>query len=68
MENNIKLVEELKSGNSSRTTFFKNEVIKQLKKFNKDTNEETVDYYFNLAIDSYDESVKIPFVFHIGAV
>lgn len=68
MENNIKLVEELKSGNSSRTTFFKNEVIKQLKKFDKDTNEETVDYYFNLAIDSYDESVKIPFVFHIGAV
>ncbi len=68
MENNIKLVEELKSGNSSRTTFFKNEVIKQLKKFNKDTNEETVDYYFNLAIDSYDESVKIPFIFHISAV
>lgn len=68
MSKNSELVNELRSGKSSRVTFFKEKVKEELKKNNIDINESTVDNIFNKALDTYTDDIKIPFLFHIKAV
>ena len=68
MNQNLEIIEKLKSGNVERTNYFKNEARKYLRTLGIDFDEEMVDSFLKQAIDTCTEEVKIPFLFHLKAV
>ena len=68
MLNNKKTIDELKSGNFDRINFFKDKIKEELTKMNILGEEELVNNILNTAIESCDENIKIPFLFHLKAV
>ncbi len=68
MLNNQKIIDELKSENIDRINFFKDKIKEELTKMNISGEEELVNNILNTAIESCDDNVKIPFLFHIKAI
>ena len=68
MLNNQKIIDELKSENIDRINFFKDKIKEELTKMNISGEEELVNNILNTAIESCDDNVKIPFLFHLKAV
>ncbi len=68
MSKDYELVKELKNGDKKKTSFFKEKIKDELKINGIDTNESTINDIFNKALDTYNENIKIPFLFHIKAI
>ena len=68
MENNEKIIEELKSGNVNRINFFKERIKEELKRLNTTFDDDIVNKILNTAIETCDENIKIPFLFHLKIV
>ena len=68
MLNNQKIIDELKSETIDRINFFKDKIKEELTKMNISGEEELVNNILNTAIESCDDNVKIPFLFHLKAV
>ena len=65
MINNQEILEELKNGNTARINFFKEKIKEELKKQNINFDEKLITDILNNAINSYNDSIKIPFLFHL---
>ena len=65
MENNEKIIEELKSGDVNRINFFKERIKEELKRLNTTFDDDIVNKILNTAIETCDENIKIPFLFHV---
>ena len=68
MENNEKIIEELKSGNVNRINFFNERIKEELKRLNTTFNDDIVNKILNTAIETCDGNIKIPFLFHLKIV
>ena len=68
MSKDLELVNELKNGNSKRTIFFKEKIKEELKKLNMESNDEIISEILNTAINSYNDEIKIPFLFHLKSI
>ena len=64
MAKDLEIVKELKNGNTNRVGFFKEKIKEELKKLNIN-DDALVDEVLAKGIETYNETVKIPFLFHL---
>ncbi len=68
MSKDLELINELKNGNSKRVSFFKEKIKEELAKEGSQSNDEIISRILETAINSYNEDVKIPFLFHLKSI
>ena len=68
MKKDLKVIEALKNNDERRIEFFKNKIKEELTKNNMPISDDIINNYLEEGIKSYNENIKIPFLFYLKAL
>ena len=68
MKKDLEVIEALKNNDERRIEFFKNKIKEELTKNNMPISDDIINNYLEEGIKSYNENIKIPFLFYLKAL